>query len=319
MSIFLSQVMEEKSVQKEELPGESRGPVAAPAVGREEEMGDTGTQTDTDTDKDIDTGVVYLSIEPVNRKIVSRQEKRKLTDIDLKRELPGLLEYGVAKGCFKDPNMVFCVEEWRRLGDVIWENVIDEDKVAKKLAQSWQAVTNCLAQHQAEQNVAQKARKILNGQGTGDKNPIATASSRGEPPEPPEGTIQLGKQHIALPPSTANVFLPASSSSAVPSAPPLPRPDPSPCNSTSNHLLESIKEETVDPLSPSEEEELEEEAVTYHHEEMILATTTAPPQKPRPAPRLTRSRARMWHDIHREAVLAGDMQMCKLPESCMKQ
>ncbi|XP_017690990.1 PREDICTED: uncharacterized protein LOC108507497 [Lepidothrix coronata] len=84
-------------------------------------------------------------------------QKKGVKYLYLKKELPGLLEYGNEKGCFVNPHTVHSVEEWCKFGDKIWEALLDEDKVAKKLGKLWRVVYNTLLQHEAERQAAEQA------------------------------------------------------------------------------------------------------------------------------------------------------------------
>ncbi|XP_071889317.1 uncharacterized protein [Anas platyrhynchos] len=88
-------------------------------------------------------------------------EKQSTQGIDCKKDLPGLLAYGVAQGCFINPDTVFEQAEWRKFGDKLFDEVIKDNKTAKKLSKPWKAVTNALAIHQAEQRVAAAATERL--------------------------------------------------------------------------------------------------------------------------------------------------------------
>ncbi|XP_039238153.1 endogenous retrovirus group K member 5 Gag polyprotein-like [Pipra filicauda] len=85
-------------------------------------------------------------------------QKKGIKDIDLKKELPGLLAFGYAKGCFINPHTVHSLEEWRKFGDKICEAILEEDKVAKKLGKFWKVVNDTLLQHEAEKRAAEQAR-----------------------------------------------------------------------------------------------------------------------------------------------------------------
>ncbi|NWS74936.1 GAK7 protein, partial [Crotophaga sulcirostris] len=109
-------------------------------------------------------------------------EKWSTQGIDCKKELPGLLAYGVAKGCFSDPNLVFEHEEWRRFGDKLFDEVVDDDsKAARKLLKQWRAVSNALLQHKAEQKAAAAALERL-GAVAGAKAPSPDSSDYPLPP-----------------------------------------------------------------------------------------------------------------------------------------
>ncbi|NXH75845.1 GA113 protein, partial [Hydrobates tethys] len=144
-------------------------------------------------------------------------EKRNVQGIDCKEELPGLLAYGVAKGCFGNPDTVFEQAEWRRYGDLLFGEVIDENKTAKKLLKPWRAVINAVLQHRAEQKAAASAAERLGG----PAGPTA-AGLRGEE-DNPDG--------YPLPPTVRNFTLPAGGSWPPPplvsASPPPPGPVPS--------------------------------------------------------------------------------------------
>ncbi|NXO55392.1 GAK8 protein, partial [Aramus guarauna] len=153
-------------------------------------------------------------------------EKRGVKDIDLGKELAILLEYGVAKGCFGDPNTIFDEGEWRKLGDKLWEASIEEEKTAKKLGRPWRAVTNALKQHQAEQKAGQAASARLG----------ASASRNGE---------SMSASSCPLPPATNVVHLPPGTAAKVASsAPPVTDdwPPPSLPAKTDSGGLEPLSE-----------------------------------------------------------------------------
>ena len=58
------------------------------------------------------------------------------------KQVSGLVALGRVKGCFKNPDLLFKESEWRRLGDVLWDMVIDDDKSAKKLMKQGQKPFN---------------------------------------------------------------------------------------------------------------------------------------------------------------------------------
>ncbi|XP_051632954.1 uncharacterized protein LOC127466311 [Manacus candei] len=101
---------------------------------------------------------------------------------------------GFAKGCFVDPNTVFDEGEWKRYGDKLWEDLLNDDKVAKKLAKQWQAVSNALQQHKAEQQAARIAAQRLGDIGNpfGAESPCPLPPSTNVvhiPPEPQEQAL----------------------------------------------------------------------------------------------------------------------------------
>ncbi|TRZ07823.1 hypothetical protein HGM15179_019284 [Zosterops borbonicus] len=136
-------------------------------------------------------------------------EKWQVQGIDIKKELPGLLAYGYAKGCFINPHTVHKLSEWQKFGDKIWEASLDDDKTAKKLEKHWRAVHNALLQHQVEKQAAQQA---VAAQGMN-----LTYSSESDFPLPPGCTaVHLAPEQIG---ATRGDTVAADS---VPSASPMP-------------------------------------------------------------------------------------------------
>ncbi|NXW11702.1 GA113 protein, partial [Fregetta grallaria] len=159
-------------------------------------------------------------------------EKRNVQGIDCKKELPGLLTYGVAKGCFENPDTVFEHAEWRKFGDVLFTEVIDENKTARKLMKPWKAVINALLQHQAEQKVAASAACRLGG----------------SPLFPPTGAHANNPEGYPLPPTVREFTIPAGGGSGPPVTPPTAAPTVSP----------SPSQAVIDPCVPLKREEEEE-------------------------------------------------------------
>ncbi|NXK43742.1 GAK19 protein, partial [Piprites chloris] len=84
-------------------------------------------------------------------------QKKGCKEVDLKKELPELLAYGVQLGCFVNPHTVHAVTEWRKFGDKIQDALLDDDKVAKKWGKRWRAVINLMLQHEAEKRAVEHA------------------------------------------------------------------------------------------------------------------------------------------------------------------
>ena len=84
-------------------------------------------------------------------------ETRQVKGVDLRKDLPQVLAWGYGKGCFTNPHAVHELSEWRKLGDKLWESVIDDDKTAKKMSKIWRTIHNELLQMQAEKRAAQQA------------------------------------------------------------------------------------------------------------------------------------------------------------------
>ncbi|NXD18698.1 GAK19 protein, partial [Nothocercus nigrocapillus] len=163
--------------------------------------------------------------------------------IDTKKELPSLLEWGYAKGCFTVPHTVHELSEWRKLGDKLWDAVLDDDKTAKKLGKLWRAVHNALLQRIAEKKAADHAieahkRNLYYGQEDAVRAPAVRSviippvvpSTRTCTP-PAAGGVQRG------------VDGPHESQSPVPSAPPvIPQPlkAPEPIPGAESDLAEEM-------------------------------------------------------------------------------
>ncbi|KAK1194023.1 GAK8 protein, partial [Pygoscelis papua] len=122
-------------------------------------------------------------------------EKRSTEGLDCKRELPGLLAYGVTKGFFTNPDTVFEEDEWRKFGDKLFDEVISDEKVAKKLMKPWRAVTNAITMHKAEQRAAAAAAERLGGASTTNMSSSQQAAAK-PPPDCP------------LPPSVRTIVVP---------------------------------------------------------------------------------------------------------------
>lgn len=124
--------------------------------------------------------------------------RRQFKGIDLDKDLSPLLQYATSLGLFVNPHSVHELGEWRKFGDKLWELVLDDDKIAKKMSKLWRAVHNELLMSQAEKRAVQGAQAAQ--QRNGDS----------------------GLEHFVPPPSaTSVVVLPAPAASGpCPSAPP---------------------------------------------------------------------------------------------------
>ncbi|XP_071672738.1 RIB43A-like with coiled-coils protein 2 isoform X1 [Patagioenas fasciata] len=83
--------------------------------------------------------------------------------VDCIKQLSGLVALGRVKGYFQNPDSIFDVAEWRRLGDVLWGMVIDEDKSVKKLMKPWCEIVTNIKRYQLEKNLAAVAMEQLGG------------------------------------------------------------------------------------------------------------------------------------------------------------
>lgn len=108
------------------------------------------------------------------------------------KQLAGLVTLGKTKGCFQDPDLLFDEGEWRKLGDVLWDMIIDEDKTAKKLMKPWREVINNIKRHKLEKNLAAVASQKL-GKMEPSAPPMETGISAfsGGPTLPPSGQDDL--------------------------------------------------------------------------------------------------------------------------------
>ncbi|NXO37043.1 GAK8 protein, partial [Locustella ochotensis] len=179
---------------------------------------------------------------------ISMLQKRGIRGIDLQKELPGLLAYGYAKGCFANPHTVHELSEWRKLGDILWDAMIDGDKTAKKLGTLWRVAHNELLQIVAEKKAAEKAIEAhKNNIGYGQEGePAAPAITRvvlppvmptagqiygndGKWPSAPPVADEEDEESPSLPNSTPQTTAPRISGGDQGPAPrPLRTPDPIP-------------------------------------------------------------------------------------------
>ncbi|NXK37498.1 GAK8 protein, partial [Piprites chloris] len=84
-------------------------------------------------------------------------QKKGCKEVELKKELPELLAYGLQLGCFVNPHTVHAVTEWRKFGDKIQDALLDDDKIAKKWGKKWRVVINLMLQHEAERRAVEHA------------------------------------------------------------------------------------------------------------------------------------------------------------------
>ncbi|NWQ72511.1 GAK9 protein, partial [Neopipo cinnamomea] len=137
-------------------------------------------------------------------------KKKGVKDVDLQKDLPGLLAYGVAKGCFVNPHTVHSIAEWRKFGDKMWEAILDKDKAAEKLGKQWRVIHNVMLQREAEKRAATKA-----------------VEERGKN-QSYESTWYTG---TPLPPAVSTILLPSAPSiPSIPQAATVPGNEPSPAS-----------------------------------------------------------------------------------------
>ncbi|XP_075282086.1 uncharacterized protein LOC142361906 [Opisthocomus hoazin] len=118
------------------------------------------------------------------------------------KQLAGLVATGKLKGFFKTPDSLFEDKEWREFGDVLWDMVIDDDKVGKKLMKPWREVINCIKRYKVEKDLAAVATQKLGGV---------------EPSAPPSGAGCSSFSSGTAPPPGDNALL--FSTSKVPEPP----------------------------------------------------------------------------------------------------
>lgn len=150
---------------------------------------------------------------------MSTLQKRGVTDIDVRKEVPGLLAWGYAKGVFANPHTVHELSEWRKLGDLLWEGVLEDDKTAKKLGKIWRVVHNALLKQQAEKRAALEAVEAY------------------------KRNTQYGTAGESGAPSVSQIILPVPEAGVPPSAPPLSEELGTAANPP------KISEESTSPLS----------------------------------------------------------------------
>ncbi|NXE03212.1 GAK9 protein, partial [Chaetorhynchus papuensis] len=132
--------------------------------------------------------------------------QRGVKEIDLHKDLPGLVDYGISKGCFTNPNTIHELSEGRKFGDLIWEAVLDDDKTAKKLGKQWRVVHNTLLQHTLELKAAKSAHEA------NAKNQSYVEDQGANPPSFTSFTVPtaaLGTSIVPPAPSAPEAELPA--------------------------------------------------------------------------------------------------------------
>ncbi|NWU73784.1 GAK7 protein, partial [Pterocles burchelli] len=130
-------------------------------------------------------------------------ERKGIKGIDLKKDVIALLAWGYSHGVFANPHTVHQLTEWRKLGELLWDAVLEDDKTAKKMGKIWRVIHNTLLQSQADRRAAEEALKAA------QKN-----ASYGH----------AEQENVPLAPGTNTVVMPAPggmSESVQPSAPPL--------------------------------------------------------------------------------------------------
>ncbi|NXK70091.1 GAK8 protein, partial [Sylvietta virens] len=167
---------------------------------------------------------------------LSRLRRRNLKDVDIDKEVPGLLKYALSYGFFTNPYTVQDLEEWRCLGTKLWELVLDDDKPARKWRKVWKVVHNELLLIQAEKRAAEEARAAH------ERNCEYTFSQDPAAPNPPAfSTVQV--------PAPSAPSLQPPSAPPEPSAPPIPPPplnpflDQEPVPGAESDLAEALAKE----------------------------------------------------------------------------
>ncbi|NWS65213.1 GA113 protein, partial [Chunga burmeisteri] len=200
---------------------------------------------------------------------LSLLERRQAKGIDLRKDVQQVLAWGYAKGCFANPHSVHELSEWRKLGDKLWEAVLDDDKTVKKISKGWRIIHNELLQIQAEKRAAQQA---ISAQ---EKNKNYESEWGG---------------NVVSPPAFSTVYLP-----------------PMPAESTdSPAALDSP--ESLSPSSPPApvaDDSRPEKALSAPH----LATIPFPGAESGLAEAMAREQRKMWAALAREGAERGDEEM----------
>ncbi|NXH50043.1 GAK7 protein, partial [Dicaeum eximium] len=221
-------------------------------------------------------------------------KKREIADLDLKKDPLVLYTYGRAQSLFKASGDLFEVTEWQKLGSILWDKVIDDDKAAHKLMKPWRAVINCLKRHKAEKKVVA----------------VATATLEGDSNKP--GMHYIGWDYNPIPPVGVTIEIESRPGGKQPSAPPAPAHDPTSSTSAAHPFLGNEQSAVLDDeLSDSEEEQLEEEAARYHHEKVLTKAAAASSNPPRGHSRkLPLTKGIDWLSIQKEAICNKDYETC---------
>ncbi|KAF4805408.1 endogenous retrovirus group K member 8 Gag polyprotein-like protein [Turdus rufiventris] len=111
--------------------------------------------------------------------------KRGDLGIDLDKDLTQLLDHAQTEGFFTDPHRVHEIGEWRRYGDRLWERVLEDDKIAKKMSKIWRVVHNELLMSQAEKKAVAEARLAQDRNSAYAPLPLSSLPPDPSAPNPP--------------------------------------------------------------------------------------------------------------------------------------
>lgn len=221
-------------------------------------------------------------------------EKKGLKGVDLKKELPGLLAWGESKGCFANPHTVHELTEWKKLGELLWDGVLDDDKALKKLAKAWRVIYNFLLQQVTEKKAAEKAVE-------------ADRKNQG-----------YGGEDEPLAPGISRVSIPA-----IPSAPPEEsnsQAEPEKCEGSSQTEL--------DEPEGNSQTEPEKPDLSSQRKAVVWPEPPEPPPllkklEPDPVPKaqsnlweeMAKQRSEAWSKVAREGLTLGDEDMVEAANS----
>lgn len=115
----------------------------------------------------------------VAQQLLLRFLEKRGVDSGVLKSVPNVLDFGRSAGVFLHAGTLFNVDEWRTCGDILWDQVIDDKKEAKKLMKPWREIINCIKRHKVEQDMAGQAAQQLG---------VGTATGRiQDPPHPSMG------------------------------------------------------------------------------------------------------------------------------------
>ncbi|NXW39543.1 GAK24 protein, partial [Phaetusa simplex] len=215
-------------------------------------------------------------------------EKWGIQGIDCKKELPGLLAFAVAKGFFVNPDTVFEQAEWRKYGDLLFDEIINDNKTARKLMKPWRAVAIALSQHRAEQKAAAAASERL-GISAAISTTASTASQQGNTGPSPD---------FPLPPSVRTFTITQGATGGW--SPTVPPPSPSPIEPLGTVTL------SPQPTAPLLGEEHEDKDPVNS-----LSACEPPSEQESMNPfkngvQMVQQRQKVWQKIAEEAMANGD-------------
>lgn len=245
-------------------------------------------------------------------------QRRQIKGIDLQKELPGLLAYGLEKGIFLNPHTVHELSEWRKFGEILWQATLDDDKTARKLGKLWRVINTELLQFQAEKRAAHQATAAHDRNKDYDQHRDFDRES-GAPLGPASTTVLLP----ASPPplasqaaSQAPIQAPSQVSSQAPQSTVLPV-SPSPLTNQPPLTSQAPQGALMLPTLPQATRSTSESPVSAISQQSGLQTYTPFPKSSQSVPKsendlavtIARDRRDAWAALAKDAMEKGDQEL----------